>query len=230
MQAVLLAGGLGTRLRSVVADRPKVMADIAGRPFLEHLLDRLQEQGVARVTLAVGYRHEDIVDHFGDSYRGVALRYSIETEPMGTGGAIRLALALQAAGPSFVLNADTWLELDMPAMLAAHIAAQAPMSMAVRCLPDVGRFGALDIADGRVRGFFEKGRHGPGVINAGVYLVRQECLEGLGLPERFSFESDYLMPFVARLHPLAFATQGDFIDIGVPEDYERARRLFAGRG
>lgn len=229
MQAILLAGGLGTRLRSVVADRPKVMAEVAGRPFLEHLLDRLATQGVGRVTLAVGYRHEDIVSHFGDRYGGISLRYSVETDPLGTGGAVRRALALAAAEPSFVFNADTWLELDLAAMRAAHRAAQARLSMAVRHLDSVGRFGALDIADGRVQGFFEKGRQGAGWINAGVYLLDPSVFDCLDLPDRFSLETDFLMPHVGRLRPLAYESRGDFIDIGVPEDYERARQLLARR-
>lgn len=217
------------RLRSVVADRPKVMADVAGRPFLEHLLDRLAAQGVRRVILAVGYRHEDIVSHFGTAYQGMGLRYSIEAEPLGTGGAVWQALRGANPAPCFVLNADTWLDLDMPAMLAAHQASAASVSMAVRQLDDVGRFGALDIAAGRVQGFYEKGRSGPGRINAGVYLLQSGVFDGLGLAKRFSLETDFLMPHVARLQPLAFETGGDFIDIGVPDDYERACQLFASR-
>ena len=217
------------RLRSVVADRPKVMAEVAGRPFLEHLLDRLAAQGVRHVTLAVGYRHEDIVSHFGAAYQGMHLRYSIEAEPLGTGGAVRQALQGSDPAPSFVLNADTWLDLDMPAMLAAHQAQSACVSMAVRHLDDVGRFGALDLAAGRVQGFFEKGRSGPGSISAGVYLLQAAVFDGLGLAERFSIETDFLMPHVARLQPLAFETEGDFIDIGVPDDYARACQLFASR-
>lgn len=227
MQAVLLAGGLGTRLRSVVADRPKVMAEVAGRPFLEHLLSRLASQGVTRVVLAVGYLRECIVDHFGDAWGGLAIAYSVEHEPLGTGGAVKQSLGLAGPGPCFVLNADTWLDFDMRAMLAAHRQAASRLTMAVRPLDEVGRFGALEIEGGRVVGFHEKGRSGPGAINAGVYLMDATAFDGLGLPERFSIETDFLVPQVSRLRPLAFEVHGDFIDIGVPEDYERAQRLFA---
>ena len=229
MQAVLLAGGLGTRLRSVVADRPKVMADVAGKPFLEQLLGRLAQQGVQRVVLAVGYLHEQITAHFGDSFSGMALHYSVEDSPLGTGGAVQQALQHAAAAPCFVLNADTWLDLDMQAMLRAHQAAQAAVSMAVRHVDDVGRFGALNVQGGHVLGFIEKGRQGPGHINAGVYLLPPDAFQGLGLPPRFSIETDYLMPQVGRLRPLAFEVTGDFIDIGLPEDYARAQQLFAAR-
>lgn len=205
------------------------MAEIAGRPFLEHLLDRLAGQGVRRVTLAVGYRHEEIVTHFGATYHGLDLRYSIETEPLGTGGAVRKALAGESGTPSFVLNADTWLALDMQAMLAAHVAARARVSMAVRHLTDISRFGALEVRHGRVHAFVEKGRHGEGHINAGVYLLEPGIFDGLGLPARFSIETEFLMPQLTSLQPLAFETRGDFIDIGVPEDYTRAQLLFKPR-
>lgn len=228
MQAILLAGGLGTRLRTVVADRPKVMAEVAGRPFLEHLLLRLTRQGVRRVVLAVGYLHEQIIGHFGSSWNGLTLTYSVEEEPLGTGGAIRKALDQIDDGPCFVLNADTWLEFDMSAMEAAHVEAAACLTMAVRPLDDVGRFGALELAAGRVVGFHEKGRQGPGLINAGVYLVARNVFDGLDLPDRFSIETDFLMPQVDQLRPLAFIVEGDFVDIGVPDDYASAQRLFAG--
>lgn len=203
------------------------MAAVAGRPFLEHLLSRLASQGVERVVLAVGYLRECIVDHFGNAWGGLDIAYSVEREPLGTGGAVKQALSLVGPGPCFVLNADTWLDFDMRAMLAAHCQAACGLTMAVRPLDEVGRFGALEIEGGRVVGFHEKGRSGPGAINAGVYLLGPAVLEGLELPERFSIESDFLMPQVSRLRPLAFEVQGDFIDIGVPEDYERAQRLFA---
>lgn len=227
MQAVLLAGGLGTRLRSVVSDRPKVMAEVAGRPFLEHLLMRLAGQGVDRVVLAVGYLREHIIDHFGQRWGGLSIAYSVEHEPLGTGGAVRQALGRVEPGPCFVLNADTWLDFDLRAMLEAHRRAGSRLTIAVRPLDDVGRFGALEIADGHVVGFHEKGRTGPGSINAGVYLMEPAVFEGLGLSERFSIETDFLVPQVARLRPLAFEVLGDFIDIGVPEDYERAQQVFA---
>lgn len=227
MQAVLLAGGLGTRLRSVVSDRPKVMAEVAGRPFLEHLLMRLAGQGVERVVLAVGYLRECIIDHFGHRWGGLDVAYSVEHEPLGTGGAIKQALRMVEPKPCFVLNADTWLDFDLRAMLQAHGQAESRLTIAVRPLDDVGRFGALEIEGGRVVGFHEKGRSGPGAINAGVYLMEPSLLEGLGLPERFSIETDFLVPQVSRVRPLAFEAHGDFIDIGVPEDYVRAQKVFA---
>ena len=227
MQAIVLAGGLGTRLRSVVTDLPKPMAPVAGRPFLAWVLDRLIDAGCERAVLAVGYRHEAIRGYFGGRYRGMELCYSIEASPLGTGGAIRLAAEQITASPVFVLNGDTDLELDYRAMLAAQERAGAALSVAVCHVPDVGRYGALDVEGGIIRGFHEKGRTGPGVINAGVYLLSAKILEQIPAGEPFSFEQQLLVPQVREIRPLAFFTEGRFIDIGIPEDYERAQRLFA---
>ena len=230
MQAIVLAGGLGTRLRSVVADLPKPMAPVAGRPFLAWILDRLAQAGFDRAVLAVGYRHEVIEQHFGQTYRGVALHYSVEAQPLGTGGALRLAADYVGRWPVFVLNGDTFLDLDYRAMLAAHVKGGKQMSMAVCRVPDAGRYGALDLLGGHVRGFLEKGRAGPGFINAGTYLLSQAVLERIPRGEPFSFEQQLLVPEVGVIRPAAFATAGLFIDIGVPEDYARAQQLFAASG
>jgi len=227
MEAIILAGGLGTRLRSVVADLPKAMAPVAGRPFLEHLLDLLAHAGFASAVLAVGYRSDAIREHFGDRHRGLPLAYSIEGQPLGTGGAIRLAMNHASSPEIFVLNGDTFVDVDFSAMLAAHRSANARLTIAVHEVRDAARYGALDITGDRVQGFFEKGRAGPGWINAGVYVLARTLLDGEALPTAFSFESDYLVPNVVALRPLAFRTAGLFIDIGVPEDYARAQSLLA---
>jgi D-glycero-alpha-D-manno-heptose 1-phosphate guanylyltransferase len=227
LRAVILAGGLGTRLRPAVGDTPKVMAPVAGRPFLEHVLGQLDAQGFVEVVLAVGYRKELIAAHFGASFRGLSLRYSEEQAPLGTGGAVRKALPLAGPGPCFVLNGDTWLALDHADMLRAHLASGAMLSMAVRAVPDVARYGAVRLEDSRVTRFEEKGRTGPGFINAGVYLLQPDLLAGPHLPEAFSFEADFLAARLPALAPLAWIADGPFIDIGIPEDYQRAQAMFA---
>ena len=136
------------------------------------------------------------------------MRYSVETEPLGTGGAIKLAMEHVDTTTVFVLNGDTYLELDYGAMLAAHDQANATLTVAVHDVPDASRYGALDIEDGRIRGFFEKGRPGPGSINAGVYLLSRDLLNRYSLSRAFSFETDFLMPHVREINPLAFRTQG----------------------
>lgn len=230
MQAIVLAGGLGTRLRSVVTDLPKPMAPVAGRPFLAWILDRLAQAGFDCVVLAVGYRHEAIEHHFGNAYRGIALDYSVEERPMGTGGAIRLAADRIGAWPVFVLNGDTFLDLDYRAMLDAHLQGRERMSMAVCQVADTTRYGALDLQDGHVRGFLEKGRPGPGFINAGTYLLSEGVLDRIPRDEPFSFEQQLLVPEVSAIRPAVFASDGLFIDIGVPEDYASAQQLFSRRG
>lgn len=229
MQAIILAGGLGTRLRSVVPDLPKPMAPVAGRPFLAWMLDRLADAGFERAVLAVGYRHEAISEYFGERYRGLALHYSVENAPLGTGGAMHLAAAQVTSMPVFVLNGDTYLELDYRAMLDAHRRAGALMSVAVCSVPDVSRYGALEIAGGVVTGFQEKGRGGQGYINAGVYLLSSGIMERIPAGVPFSFEQELLVPALHEIRPAAMVAEGLFIDIGVPEDYDRAQRLFAAR-
>lgn len=227
MQAIILAGGLGTRLRAVVPDLPKPMAPVAGRPFLAYVLDAPVRAGFKAAVLAVGYRHEVIQAHFGARYRGLELRYSIETSPLGTGGALRLALAQVEADPVFVVNGDTWLELDYHAMYAAHRAAGARLSVAACHVPDVSRYGRLAVRHGRIVGFREKGDQGSGLINAGTYLIAADVVASIPSGRPHSFEQELLLARVAELQPLAFITSGRFIDIGVPEDYAHAQRLFA---
>ena len=225
MEAIVLAGGLGTRLRSIVSDLPKAMAPVAGKPFLAYLLDTLIAAGFDSAILAVGYKGEQIRKHFGERYRSLPLRYSVETEPLGTGGAIKLAMGQVSATSVFVLNGDTYLELDYAAMMAAHDEADAILTIAVHAVPDASRYGALDIDGGRIRGFFEKGHPGPRSINAGAYLFSRKLLNRYSLPRAFSFETDFLVPHVKELKPLAFQTHGVFIDIGVPEDYAGAQKI-----
>ena len=222
-------GGLGTRLRGIVDDVPKPMAPVQGRPFLAFVLDQLIDGGFDFAVLAAGYRHEAIRSYFGEEYRGLALAYSVESEPLGTGGAMRLACDQARAREVFVLNGDTYLELDYRAMMDAHARAGAQLSLAVCEVPDVARYGALEISDGIVQGFREKGQTGPGWINGGTYVLGVELRDRLPKCCAFSFEQEVLVPQVQVIRPLAFPASGLFIDIGVPEDYERAQEIFSLR-
>jgi D-glycero-alpha-D-manno-heptose 1-phosphate guanylyltransferase len=229
MEAIVLAGGLGTRLRGVVDDVPKPMAPVQGRPFLALVLDQLVAAGFTTAIFAAGYRHEAIRGYFGEDYRGLALRYSVEREPLGTGGAIRLACEQAGASDIFVLNGDTYLELDFRAMMNAHVHAGSHLAMAICHVSDVARYGALEVDDGSVQRFLEKGRSGPGWINAGTYILGPGLRARLRPQSAFSFEQDLLAPEVASIRPLAFRSSGLFIDIGVPEDYARVQELFRRR-
>jgi D-glycero-alpha-D-manno-heptose 1-phosphate guanylyltransferase len=227
MEAIVLAGGLGTRLRGVVNDVPKPMAPVQGRPFLCFVLDRLIEGGVSTAVFAAGYRHEVLRSYFGDDYRGLALAYSVEAEPLGTGGAIRLAWDSIGAHDVFVLNGDTYLEVDYRAMLASHANATAMLTLAVCHVSDAGRYGLLELAGDSVSGFAEKGRSGPGWINAGTYLLGSALRARFPAAGAFSFERDLLTRDVAALRPHVFRSAGPFIDIGTPEDYARAGTVLA---
>lgn len=223
MEAIILAGGLGTRLASKLDGIPKAMAPIAGRPFLEILLRKLKRAGCSRVLLSVGHLRETIKNHFGASFHGLPLDYVIEEEPLGTGGAIRKAL--QAAHEEFVLvmNGDTFLEADYAALLRFHAAAHPSLTMAITHQPNIARYGGVVVENGRIVGYEEKGRSGPGWINAGVYVLRTEIQWPQNLPEKFSFEVDFLVPQTPLLTPAAYEVDGFFLDIGVPEDLERAQ-------
>lgn len=227
MRAILLAGGMGTRLRTVVQDVPKPMAPVAGRPFLSHLLDYLEGQGVDEAILSVGYLRHVIIDAIGEQHGGVRIRYAIEEEPLGTGGGLRKALAMTGGFPVFALNADTLVHLDYKAMLRHQAEAGANLSIALRAVEDTTRYGSARVEDGRIVSFAAADRPGqPGLINAGVYLFGENILAH-GLPPAFSFERDFLEPKIAELKPLAFVADGYFIDIGVPEDYRRAQMELA---
>jgi D-glycero-alpha-D-manno-heptose 1-phosphate guanylyltransferase len=226
VEAIVLAGGLGTRLRGVVDDVPKPMAPVQGRPFLALVLDQLVGAGFQSAVLAVGYRHQAIRAQFGEDYRGLTLRYSVESKPLGTGGAIRMACAQTSAQHIFALNGDTYLELDFQAMLSSHLRFAAELSMAICHVPDVARYGALRLRDETVQGFLEKGRSGPGWINAGTYILAPALRARLSPAGAFSFEHDLLGPEVASIRPRAFRCSGRFIDIGIPDDYARAQTLF----
>ena len=219
---IVLAGGLGTRLKSVVPDLPKVMAPIAGQPFLTYLLSSLERQGFRRAILSVGYLADVVQNHFGDRIGKLHLAYSVEQQPLGTGGAIRAAARLASGDDIYAINGDTYASVDYGAMLAQHRSMQNVLSVALMHVADTARYGAVEVVHSRIQSFTEKGRSGPGYINAGIYLLQRTMLED-GLPERFSFEQDALRLRMQELSPGAFLASGYFIDIGVPEDYARAQ-------
>jgi len=205
------------------------MAPVAGQPFLGRLLTELETQGYARVVLAVGYRRESIVEYFGERFHTVQLAYSVEEKLLGTGGAIRQALAMTDAPVVLVLNGDSWLDCDFSAMLEQHTRLDATITLAAVHVPDIGRYGALQLEGDHVEAFAEKGGRGPGWINGGVYLVSR-CVESMmDCAGAFSFEADFLVPRIADLRPVAFRCAGAFVDIGVPKDYALAQRMFASK-
>ena len=225
MKAIVLAGGLGTRLASITSKIPKPMAQIGSRPFLEYLLDYLVDQGVEQVVLAVSHKWETIRGHFDDAYRGMLLSYSVEEQPLGTGGAIRQALESIADDEVVVLNGDTLFRIDLEGMVNKHRNGGSRLSIALKQVSDSGRFGRIEVsADGVITSFLEKSTGGPGWINGGIYMLNRDLFADFPMPARFSFEQDLVEPGIDRIQPRAFQSDAYFIDMGIPEDYERARR------
>lgn len=226
MEAIILAGGFGTRLQ-IVPNVPKPMAPVGGRPFMELLLASLARKGFRRVVLSLGYMAEKVVTHFGDCFHGMDLVYEIEQTPLGTGGAVRQAFAQCKTDSVFVFNGDTYLDLEVTDVEAHWNSHLAPIIVA-RQVPDTARFGRLDTVGGQVVRFSEKGVVGPGLINAGCYVLPTDILDGFAPGTPFSLETDFLSKAVGARRFDLFVTNGYFIDIGVPEDYARAQIELAG--
>lgn len=224
MEAVVLAGGFGTRLSAVVPDLPKPMVPVAGRPFLEILLKSLSQKGFTRVVLSLGFMANKISDHFGSQYLGIQIDYVVENTPLGTGGAIRMALEACTQDHIFVFNGDTYLDLEVQLLELQWQEHKHPI-VVVRQVPDATRYGRV-VTDGKQIIFFtEKGIAGPGLINAGCYVLTKDALDRFPLNQPFSIETDYLVPKVTSARVDAFVTERMFIDIGIPEDYARAQTL-----
>lgn len=225
--AIILAGGLGTRLQSVVKDIPKPMAEVAGRPFLDWLLDDLHRQGIQEVILSVGYRQEVIRERFGNDYRGMTIRYSSEDKPLGTGGALRQAMDL--AGPeAFVLNGDTFFQVDLAALYSFYQSHAAAVAIALKPMQRVDRYGTVTInGEGMITSFNEKKYCEDGLINGGVYVLSAAVFAHSSLPEVFSFEQEILHRMVQGGRLFGFPQHAYFIDIGIPEDYAKAQDDFS---
>jgi D-glycero-alpha-D-manno-heptose 1-phosphate guanylyltransferase len=221
-EAVILAGGFGTRLRPAVGDVPKPLAPVAGRPFLAYLLEKLERAGLRRVILATGYGSPLIAAAFGNRHGGLDIVYNSETVPLGTGGALWQALPRCEGKRAFVLNGDTYFDLDLAAMGRAPAC---DVLVAVRPVADRARYGSVRLEGRRIVAFEEKGASGPGIVNAGIYLTRRDLAARLPRVAPFSFEHDVLERELRLLSIEAFRSEAAFIDIGTPEDFTRAQEL-----
>jgi len=228
VEAIVLAGGFGTRLQKVVSEVPKSMARIQNRPFLEYLFDYLISQGVAKVILSVGYKHEIIFNHFNDQYKSLSIGYSVENEPLGTGGGIRLALWKIEGPRALVLNGDSLFRADYKALSEFHVKKKADTTLALRKLDDTSRYGRVSLnRTKRITGFEEKGLSaGPGYINGGVYIIEKLSLMDPEFRGRFSLEKDYFERYCPYSGIYGFPSDGYFLDIGIPEDYAKAQHEF----
>ncbi|MDE3213548.1 MAG: nucleotidyltransferase family protein [Bacteroidota bacterium] len=229
-QAIILAGGLGTRLRTVMADLPKCMAPVAGHPFLHYVIKNLSQQGISDFIFSLGYKSEIIMafleKEFKD-YPDLSYQCSIESTPLGTGGAIRKASENCVDEDILACNGDTLFRVDIPKLSAFHLTHQADCSLTLKPMKDFERYGVVECAaDHRVISFREKQYYASGLINGGVYALNVASWLREPLPEKFSFEKDYLESKVSSRKMYGFVQDGYFIDIGIPEDYLRAQEEF----
>lgn len=222
-EAIVLAGGKGTRLQSVVSNVPKPMAPIGEKPFLALLLQYLQSQGIEKVVLAVGYMYEIIQETFGNSFNGLAISYSVETEPLGTGGAIAKAMTMTEGENVLVLNGDSFIKVELEE-IEKHIPYSKSESLLVlKEMRNVSRYGSVVLENDVITAFEEKQFKEKALINAGVYVLNKDIFKDKHLPEKFSFEKDFLEKEVEKGNLKGIVTNGYFIDIGVPEDYQKAQ-------
>ena len=223
MKAIVLCGGLGTRLGDMTRETPKPLIHVAGRPFLAHVLDQLAIAPIDEIILAVSFQWQKVRAEIGDSWCGVKVSYSVEQEPLGTGGAIKQAMRQSGVTEALVANGDTFLKLNAGELLQFAQEQGADIAIALKVTEDSARFGKVNIdALGRVLAFEEKGQSTKGLINSGVYFVRESAFASIE-KEAFSFEKDVLTLHCSELAIYGMPTDAYFIDMGVPEDLARAR-------
>lgn len=232
-EVIILAGGFGMRLRSVVSDLPKPMAPVCGRPFLAYLLDMLGKQGCKHAVLSTGYMHEKIEQYFGDSYQGLMLSYAIEDTPLGTGGGIMNALQCCQGDEVVVMNGDTMFRIDFLALDKFFHSHDTKLTLVLRNVYSAGRrYGSVELAsDGRITAFREKSStSGAGIINGGTFMLHRSLFADCGINNvcKFSFEKELMEAYVAQMPFYGIVCDTYFIDIGVPEDYQRAQSEFKG--
>jgi D-glycero-alpha-D-manno-heptose 1-phosphate guanylyltransferase len=226
MEAIVLAGGLGTRLKSVVSDLPKCMAPVNGQPFLYYLLQDLGQKGFRHVILSLGYKHETVEQWVNALQWPFRISTVVEDSPLGTGGAIRLAMGKATEDRVFILNGDTYFHIDFHRLLLHHFRASASISIALKRMEHFDRYGTVTTdASGKILEFVEKKPCTEGYINGGIYLVNNP-LSLFPDTAAFSFETEVLQQRVTTGDLYGHAFDGYFIDIGIPEDYAKADHDF----
>jgi len=224
-ECIILAGGLGTRLRTSVPDLPKCMAPVAGNPFLKYVIDYLIDQQVDRFIFSLGYRHEYIEDFLKNKYPDLQYKIALEKEPLGTGGAIMLASKYTSAKNVIILNGDTLFKVNIHSIMSVHEQNNASCTLSLKPMHDFDRYGVVEInKDGYIQQFQEKKYYPSGLINGGVYALNINNFNQINFPEKFSFEKDYLESYFNTQKMMGIIQDDYFIDIGIPEDFERASK------
>ena len=229
--AVVLAGGLGTRLRSVVSDRPKVLADVAGQPFLERIFEQVRGFGISKVVVCTGYMAEQIEDLYVSAFKDLAISYSRERALLGTAGAVRFALEHIPTERALVLNGDSFCDFDCTDLLATHDENQAEATILLTHVEDSSRYGAVVLdEDGRVQSFIEKAAAGgPALVNAGVYLMQRSLIKEIPAGRVLSLEKDTFPQWIGRRFFGHSSNTPTFIDIGTPQSLRQAQSMFVER-
>lgn len=216
MEAIILAGGFGTRLQSVVSDVPKPMAPVNGIPFLEYILKLLKKHGFNRIIMAVGYKSEVIINYFGNKYLDMEILYSNEDYPLGTGGCIKKALELVSDEYVYIINGDTYFDVNL-----SNMKTKKDIMIACKYMSNFDRYGKVIIENNRIVKFQEKMPNQTGYINGGIYLFKKNIFDGFNLNEKFSLEVDFFEKYINELYIEPFLSDDYFIDIGIPDDYKK---------
>ncbi|MEP6750232.1 MAG: nucleotidyltransferase family protein [Bacteroidota bacterium] len=223
-EAIILAGGLGTRLKPAVPDLPKCMAPVNGRPFLSYIIDYYKQQGIEKFIFSLGYKHEVISAWLKENYPALPVEFAIENEPLGTGGAIQLAIEKVKGKDTLILNGDTLFKVNLEALVLFHKRSASACTLSLKPMKDFERYGVVEIEeDDRIKSFKEKQHYAEGLINGGVYILNTGRFRQQKRPAKFSFEKDYLEVFFSAMPMYGCVQDSYFIDIGIPEDLARAQ-------
>jgi D-glycero-alpha-D-manno-heptose 1-phosphate guanylyltransferase len=223
-EAIILAGGLGTRLRSAVPDLPKCMAPVNNKPFIGYVIDYYAAQGIKQFIFSLGYKHEAIENYLNQTYPSLSKQYVVESEPLGTGGAIRLACGVATEKTVLVLNGDTIFNIELATLADFHYQHDSHCTLSLKPMKNFDRYGVVELEpDNRIKSFKEKQFYDDGLINGGVYALNVPAFLQESMPDKFSFEKDYMELKYSHGYMHGVVQEGYFIDIGIPEDYERAQ-------
>ena len=227
-EAIILSGGLGTRLREAVPELPKSMAPVAGVPFIRFVVEHLAAGGIERFVFSLGYKHEVISDFIEREFPELEVVFVVEDEPLGTGGAIARSARECKEENVIIANGDTLFKVNTRQLGDFHLKNNAECTLTLKPMRNFDRYGVVLLnKDSYVQSFLEKAYYDEGLINGGVYALNLPSFRAINFPEKFSFEKEYLEKYYPSRKMMGIVQDNYFIDIGIPEDYERASKELA---